>query len=145
VPDNSEKIKSLNRLLQGEYMAVESFNTFISKVEDENVKKAFQKVQRQHRQNIETLAGYIQDIGGQPHENLGLKGKMADMKVSMDFGLKAGAEEIIKKAVEGETQGVNMAEKVLRGNLDDKSRDIAGEILHRDRRSIEELNSLMKQ
>jgi hypothetical protein len=35
-----------------------------------------------------------------------------------------------------------MAEKVLRGSLDNKSRDIAGEILHRDRRAIDELNSL---
>jgi uncharacterized protein (TIGR02284 family) len=142
VPDNSKTVKSLNRLLQGEYMAVESFNNFISRAKDENVKKAFQEVQKQHRQNIEILAGYIQDIGGQSRENLGMKGKMADVKVNMDLGLRADTDEIIKKAVEGETQGVNMAEKVLRGSLDDKSRDIAGEILHRDRRAIDELNSL---
>jgi uncharacterized protein (TIGR02284 family) len=142
VPDNAERIKALNRLLQGEYMAVESFNTFIFKAKDENVKKTFQEVQKQHRQNIKTLASYIQDIGGKPRENLGIKGKMADMKVSMDFGVKAGTNEIIKKAVEGETLGVNMAEKVLRGNLDDKSRDIAGEILHRDRSSVDKLNNL---
>jgi len=36
-----------------------------------------------------------------------------------------------------------MAEKVLRGELDDKSRDIAGEILHKDRKSIEELKNLL--
>jgi uncharacterized protein (TIGR02284 family) len=142
LPDNTKKVKSLNRLLQGEYMAVESFNTFISRTKDENVKKIFQAVQKQHRKNIEKLAGYIQDIGCRPHENLGIKGKMADMKVNIDLGLRGDTDEIIKKAVEGETQGVNMAEKVLRGSLDDKSRDIAGEILHKDRRSIDELNSL---
>ncbi len=142
--DNKETIKSLNQLLQGEYMAVESFNMFISKVEDENVKNTFQEIQKQHRQNIGTLASYIQNIGGQPHENLGIKGMMADMKVSMDLGLKTDTAEIIKKAVEGETQGVNMAEKVLRGNLDNKSRDIAGEILHKDRSSIDKLNRLIE-
>lgn len=114
MPDNTKKVKSLNRLLQGEYMAVESFNTFISRAKDENVKKTFQAVQKQHRKNIEKLAGYIQDIGGRPHENLGIKGKMADMKVNIDLGLRGDTDEIIKKAVEGETQGVNMAEKVLR-------------------------------
>ncbi len=36
---------------------------------------------------------------------------MADMKVSMDLGLKADADEIIKKALEGETKGVNMPKK----------------------------------
>ena len=74
---NTESVDALNQLLQGEYMAVESFNTFIAKV-----------------------------------------------------------------AIEGETKGVNMAEKVLRGNLDDKSRDIAGEILNKDRASIKRLMKL---
>ena len=144
VAKNKETISSLNQLLQGEYMAIESFNNFISKVEDDNnVKKTFQEIQKQHRQNINILADYIQDLGGRPHENLGMKGTMADMKVSMGLGLKADADEIIKKALEGETRGVNMAEKVLRGNLDNKSRDLAGEILQKDRSSIDKLNGLL--
>jgi len=32
--DKSKTIKALNELLQGEYMAVESFNNFISRIED---------------------------------------------------------------------------------------------------------------
>lgn len=140
---NKEIIKSLNQLLQGEYMAVESFNNFISRLEDEKVEQSFKEVQKQHRENIDKLASYIQDIGGRPEENLGLKGKMGDVKINMELGSNADTVEIIKKAVEGETQGVNMAEKVLRGDLDDKSRDIAGEILHKDRSSIDKLNSLL--
>jgi bacterioferritin len=142
VVDNKETIESLNKLLQGEYMAVEGFNTFIYRIEDEEIKKVFQEIQEQHRQNINKLANYIQNIGGRPHENLGMKGKMADINVNMDLGFKTDTAEIIKKAVEAETKGVNMAEKVLRGNLDDKSRDLAGEILHKDRSSIDKLNSL---
>ena len=38
---NKETIKALNELLQGEYMAVDSFNNFISRLEDENVKNTF--------------------------------------------------------------------------------------------------------
>lgn len=140
--NKTEITKSLNELLQGEYMAVESFNNFISKIEDESAKEVFQDIQKQHRENIDKLASYIQDIGGQPEENLGMKGKMADMKINMDLGSKADTNEIIEKAIEGETQGVNMAEKVLRGNLDNRSRDIAGEILQKDRGSIEKLKRL---
>jgi len=136
-------IKSLNQLLQGEYMAVEIFNNFISRTKNENMKQVFKKVQKQHRENIDKLASYIQDIGGKPEENLGIKGKKGDIKINMDLGSDADTYEIIEKAIEGETQGVNMAEKVLRGDLDDKSRDIAGEILHKDRKSIEELKNLL--
>ncbi|MGI6467919.1 MAG: DUF2383 domain-containing protein [Syntrophomonadaceae bacterium] len=124
-------------------MAVESFNNFIFRLEDENVKQAFKEVQEQHRENIDKLASYIQDIGGQPDENLGMKGKMGEMKLNMDLGSKTDTDEIIKKAIEGETKGVNMAEKVLRGNLDERSRDIAGEILQKDRNSIEKIKNLL--
>ncbi|NLW23249.1 MAG: DUF2383 domain-containing protein [Tissierellia bacterium] len=141
--NNSETIKSLNQLLQGEYMAVESFNNFISRLEDEKVKKVFQDIQKQHRENIDMLANYIQNIGGQPDENLGMKGKMGDIKLNIDLGSTSDNEEIIRKAIEGETQGINMGEEVLRGNLDDKSRDIAGEILKKDRESIDRLKELL--
>jgi uncharacterized protein (TIGR02284 family) len=140
---DTETIESLNQLLQGEYMAVESFNNFIFKLEDENVKQTLKEVQKQHRENIDKLASYIQDIGGQPNENLGMKGKMGEIKLNMDLGSDVDTTEIIEKVIEGETQGVNMAEKVLRGDLDDRSRDIAGEILHKDRKSIEKIKSLL--
>jgi len=140
---NTETIESLNQLLQGEYMAVESFNNFIFRLEDEDVKHTFKEVQKQHRENIDKLASYIQDIGGQPDENLGMKGKMGEMKLNMDLGSETDTDEIIKKAIEGETKGVNMAEKVLRGDLDDRSRDIAGEILNKDRNSIEKIKNLL--
>ena len=75
-----ELIKSLNELLQGEYMAIESFNNFISRLKDENIKTTFQDIQKQHRKNTETIANYIQNIGGRPDENLGIKGKMGDIR-----------------------------------------------------------------
>ena len=78
-------------------MAVESFNNFISKLEDEDVQQAFKEVQKQHRENIGKLASYIQDIGGQPNENLGMKGKMGEIKLNMDLGSRTDANEIIKK------------------------------------------------
>jgi uncharacterized protein (TIGR02284 family) len=141
---NTKSTKSLNQLLQGEYMAVESFNNFISRLKDENVKKTLQEVQKQHRENIDKLASYIQSIGGKPDENLGMKGYMGEMMLNMDLGSSSDMEEIVKKAIEGETKGVNMAEKVLRGDLDDRSRDIAGEILEKDRKSIEKLKKLLR-
>lgn len=38
-----------------------------------------------------------------------------------------------------------MAERALRGNLDHKSRDMAGEVSHKDRKSICQLNSLLNK
>lgn len=139
--NKEELVKSLNKLLQGEYMAIESFNNFISRLKDESTKTTFQDIQKQHRKNTEILASYIQNIGGRPDENLGLKGKMGDIMINMELGSSVDYE-VIKKAIEGETKGVNMAEKVLRGNLDNESRNLAGEILQYDRESIKKLQEL---
>ncbi|MDD2447156.1 MAG: DUF2383 domain-containing protein [Tissierellia bacterium] len=141
--NNTEEIKSINELLQGEYMAIESFNNFISRLEVGNTKDVFQDIQKQHRENVDVLAMYIQNAGGQPDENLGMKGKMGDFKLNMELGSLSDANQVIEKAIEGETQGVNMAEKVLRGRLDDKSRELAGNILENDRQSIERLKNLL--
>ncbi|MDD4564784.1 MAG: DUF2383 domain-containing protein [Eubacteriales bacterium] len=141
--NDTDAMRSINTLLQGEYMAIESFNNFISRLEDGNVKNTFQDIQKQHRGNVDILATYIQNAGGQPDENLGIKGIMGDIKLNLDLSSQSDAKEVIKKAIEGETKGVNMAEKVLRGKLDDKSRKLAGEILENDRESIEKLKNLL--
>lgn len=140
--EKSEIIKSLNELLQGEYMAVESFNNFISRMEDERAKAIFKEVQTKHRDNIAVLADHIQNIGGQPDENLGMKGKMAEMMLNMKLNFK-DTNEVIEKAIEGETQGVNMAEKILRGNLDDEARTLTELVLDSDRDSINKLKSIL--
>jgi bacterioferritin len=135
---------SLNKLLQGEYMAVNSINTFISRIADEHVKKVFQDVQDNHRDNIKTLATYIQSLGGYPEENIGLKGKMATMKIDLEIGREPDPSKVLQKALKGERNGINMAEKVLRGKLDDQSRDLAGEILHKDRVQLDKLQNAVK-
>ena len=48
IVSNKRTIEALNQLLQGEYMAVESFNNFISRLEEGNVKQAFIAVSYTH-------------------------------------------------------------------------------------------------
>ena len=108
--DNKETIKVLNQLLQGEYMALESFNLFISRMDDENIKDELLQIQKEHRNNIETLSNYILDVGGKPEENTGMKGKMGDMMLSNQLGPTSDANEVIEKAIDGETKGINKTE-----------------------------------
>lgn len=138
----SETLKTLNQLLQGEYMSVDAFNTYISKSDEKDVKETFQNVQDRNRENIKTLASYIQNEGGKPDENVGLKGKFAEMKINMELRSGTRNSDIVKRSIEGMTRGINMAEKVLRGKLDDESRHLVGEILENDRRSVDELRTL---
>ncbi|WP_079490250.1 DUF2383 domain-containing protein [Maledivibacter halophilus] len=136
---SKETIKALNKLLQGEHMAVEAFNSYIDEIDDKDMKRTFQEVQNQHRENMTVLSNYIQDLGHKPDEKLGLKGVMGDLMVNMDLAGDTDPSYVVNKAIKGESQGINMAEKVLRGRLDDKSRNLAGEILRKDRESLSKL------
>ncbi|SHK20421.1 DUF2383 domain-containing protein [Paramaledivibacter caminithermalis] len=137
-----ETVKALNKLLQGEHMAIEAFNIYINEVDDEYMKKTFQKIQNQHRDNMTVLSNYIQDLGYKPDEKLGLKGVMGDFMVNMELAGDTDSSYVINKAIKGENQGINMAEKVLRGKLDQTSRTLAGEILKKDRESLSKLEEL---
>ena len=140
-----ESVKSLNQLLQGEHLAVDSLNVFISKTEDEDVKKALQHLQNHHRENIAALAKYIQSLGGKPQENLGMKGTMAETMLNLEFSKKADSVDIIEKVIEGETKGINMAEKVLRAALDDESRRFVEKILDQDRKHLDQFQTQVSQ
>ncbi|RBP35562.1 PA2169 family four-helix-bundle protein [Garciella nitratireducens] len=137
-----EIIHSLNQLIQGEYMSIEAFNIYISKVQDAKVKQIFQQVQNQHRENIKNLSHYIQELGGQPDENIGLKGSMAQMKINIQTSPKIAPSDYIKKSIEGMTKGITMIEKLLRGDLDQTSRKLVEKVLQKDRASIEQLKNL---
>lgn len=141
--DNKEKIKVLNELLQGEYMALESFNLFLSRIGDHDASNTLMEVQKEHRNNIERLSNYILEIGGKPEENTGMKGRMGQMMLRQQLGSSSDVNEVIEKAIDGETKGINKTEKILRGNLDEESRNITGQILQNDRNSIDKLRNLL--
>lgn len=139
---DKKELSSMNKLLQGEHMAVEAFNTYIDKLQNANDKKVFEEVQNQHRDNMSTISNYIQDSGYKPNEKLGLKGTFSEAMVNMQIRDGSSRTKIINKAIEAETKGINMAEKSTRGNLDDSSRQIIGDILHQDRMSLDKIRTL---
>ncbi len=139
---NKKELSSLNKLLQGEHMAIEAFNTYIDKLEFSSDKKVFEEVQNQHRENMSTISNFIQDAGHKPNEKLGLKGTYGEAMVNMQIRDGTSRSTIISKAIEGETKGINMAEKATRGTLDDSSRHLIGDILEQDRMSLDKIRNL---
>lgn len=135
-------VKTLNSLLQGEQMGVESFNTLINKVHNPNLKKSFQSMQKDHREHSALLAKRIQDLGGKADENLGFKGFMSDAMLSMDITSNDSDKHILDKAYEGVDKGVKMAEETARGDLDIQSRSLVEEILSTDKRHLSMMDEL---
>lgn len=134
--NNNKSINTLNQLLQGEQMGVDSFNVIIDKIESQDIKNSFQQMQEDYRTHSTQLAKRIQDLGGQPNEKLGLKGVMADAMLNINLSVNDDDMHVLNKAIEGVGKGVSMSEEIAKGDLDPQSTTLVKKILAEDRKHI---------
>lgn len=140
--ENKDTAKALNQLLQGEHMAIEVFDKFISKADSNSVKRTFIEVKKFHRENIENLGRHITNMGAKPRHTKGLSGKIGELMLDIELMGKKDSKHLVEKAIEGVYKGINKAEQITRGNLDNDSRILVGNVLKKDRNSLMMLQNL---
>ncbi|MFZ5986716.1 MAG: ferritin-like domain-containing protein [Bacillota bacterium] len=135
-------IKELNSFLKGHYMAIHGYERFIQHVKDPQIKDELQRIQQDHKKHSAQVAERIQNLGGLPVDGVGMMGSMAETMNN----LKGSADDtkfILKDAMASEDKGIQMAEEVVKGDLDPESRKIIEEILDADRKHVKQLNKLI--
>lgn len=134
-------IDKLNEFLEGNYMAIHTYDHYIFHADDPNVKQVLQEIQQNHKEHAAMIAKRIQDIGGMPVHDVGLKGKMVEM-TSKIKGTK-DTVSILKDAISGESRGIETSKKILQDVLDEKSLELVKEILKRDEEHIKILKKYL--
>lgn len=135
-------VKELNAYLKGEYMAIKSYEGFMERIKDSAMKEELQNIQRDHKRHAVKVTERISDLGGKPVKGAGLMGKMSDMKNL----IKRNSDDtkfIIKDAERGEYRGVQMAEEIVKGDLDPESQKLIKDILNEDRSHVGKLSSFV--
>jgi bacterioferritin len=140
---NEVIIEELNTLLRGTYMGIRSFEHYIQKVEDEELKRVFQSMQQDVKLNAQKLAQQIQNLGGVPADGEGLSGSMHSFMHNVM--LSDDTSEIIEDALKGlDHYGIQYSEELVRGDLDPKSRRLAEEVIDTNRRQIVQLRHYLQ-
>lgn len=134
-------IEELNEFLEGNYMAIHTYDQYIFHCDDEKTKQLLQKIQQQHKEHATMIAERIQNLGGLPIHDVGLKGKMVEMATKIK-GTK-DTISLIKDAISGETRGIETSKKILDGDLDEESLRIVKEILKRDKDHVKLLKNYL--
>jgi bacterioferritin len=139
---NETIIEELNTLLRGTYMGIRSFEHYIQQAEENELKKVFQSMQQEVKQNAQRLAERIQNLGGVPADDEGFSGSIHSyMHKAM---LPNDTKEMIEDAVKGLDQyGVQYSEELVRGDLDPESRQLAEKVIDISRKQIEQLQHLL--
>jgi bacterioferritin len=133
---NDTVIEELNTLLRGTYMGIRSLEHYIQKVDDDDIKKIFQSMQKDTKLDAQKLAERIQNLGGVPADDEGFSGSMHSFmhKVMLSDDVNA----LLDDAIHGmEQYGVQYAEELVKGDLDPISQQLAEQVIDTNRRNAE--------
>lgn len=139
---NSDVIKELNTFLEGNFMAIHTYEKYISHLDDDKLKQVFQEIQQNHKRHAAMIAERIKKLGGQPVDDLGLMGRMVQLVQALKGPTKDPAH-ILKDALVGEQRGIEKSRELLQGDLDQESLSLVKNILAADQQHIELLNKLL--
>ncbi|AHD05320.1 hypothetical protein ERIC2_c14940 [Paenibacillus larvae subsp. larvae DSM 25430] len=131
---------TLNEFLEGNYMAVHAYERYIEQVEDPKIKKGLQTIQQDHKQHALKIAEQIQNLGGVAVDGVGLAGTISEWFQKIKGDQKT--EEVLQAALKGEEKGIESTEKLVRGDLDERSLELVRWVLNEDRRHIKQLKQL---
>ncbi|MBY0154201.1 MULTISPECIES: DUF2383 domain-containing protein [Cytobacillus] len=134
--------KPLNKLLQGQYMGIHSYEEFIKNLDDASpLRSRFIMIQKDLKHHAELLSERIQELHGTPATSEGVIGKIEQF-ISQIFDHPQGEKDILKHAIKGENlYGIKMTEKLVRDKLDEKSMSLVHQILDNQREHVDYLKS----
>jgi bacterioferritin (cytochrome b1) len=138
-------VSTLNDLLKGEEMAINSYAKFIQETTDETLKNKFKEIQKEHNEHAKLISERILDLSGTPKQGTGMAGVMADVKYAFESMTRRSNHEILKDAWHGEDQGVAMSEKIADDKLDEESKKLIHHIVQHDHEHIKSLEKLLDQ
>ncbi|OLO37123.1 rubrerythrin family protein [Alkalihalophilus pseudofirmus] len=135
-------VEELNTLLRGTYMGIHSFEHYIQELDQADLKENFQAMQQELKENSSKIAERIQNLGGVPADSEGVSGSLHSFMHKVM--LPHDTQKIIEDAIEGmDKYGVQYSEKLVRGDLDDTSKQMVEEVINTNRKHVEKLRQLL--
>lgn len=141
---NTNTIKALNEFLEGNYMAIHAYEDFIEHIDHPQIKKSLQEIQQGHKEHAAKISERIQNLGGVPVNDVGLKGKMVEFMKNFT-STSHGTNEILKDALKGEERGISVSRDLVKGDLDTESLQIVQSILNHDEKHVELLHQFIQE
>ena len=131
-------VEELNTLLRGQYMGIRSFEHYIQKLDDGEMRRDFQRMQQEMKENAARIAERIQNLGGVAADDEGVSGSMHSFMHKLT--IPDDPQGIVRDALHGtDDYGVHYAEELIKGDLDPESRKIAEQVIDGNRKQAERL------
>lgn len=134
--------KELNALLKGQYMGIHAYDEYIYRTKDKFVKRELQNIQMDHKKHAAMIAKRVQDLGGKPVNDEGIKGSV--MQAMFKPFMPNTPDKLLAGSLKAEAYyGVEISEEIVKGDLDPFSRRIVHRVLNENRRHVRRLKKLV--
>ncbi|MBU3181746.1 DUF2383 domain-containing protein [Clostridium psychrophilum] len=140
---HSENIKSLNFILESEYIAINTFDELIEHANNENIKNQLQTIQQAHRQHASQISTKIQNIGGNPPDSIGIEGVISETISNIKHIGTNDTASFLKEALQGEYTGIKTINELLITNADPNNSQLLNTIITQHQANIDSLNNII--
>lgn len=123
---NEMIVDSLNKYLQGVYMAIDTFNHYLSMAEEEDTKKVILNIYMYYKESAILVIDRICDLNGQNQDDTGFIGKVTEVFTNIKDKLTVKCDDnLLTEAYKSIETGLQMGHKFINeNNLDPISREL---------------------
>lgn len=142
---HDDAVDNLNRCLRGEISAAQTYRMALDKIDDpgpdETEAQRLRDIHREHGEAAQLIRGRIESLGGEADDDSGAWGAWA--KTVQGTADLLGDTAALQAIRSGEEHGLNSYERALDSELDPDSRALLDQLAIRQRRHINELDTMM--
>jgi len=132
----------LNKILQGEHMAIKQYQAYIGELTDGPIRNHLTAILTDHKEHATRISYYIQTNGGKVEEGAGFIGIMADWKTRlMNLG-EAEPMKILERLYDGEDKGLARAVQYSEQYLSSAEKEVLEPIFSDEHDHLKQLQSI---
>lgn len=133
----------LNTVYNGEQMAVDVYERIIKDVKDVELKQDLSKLMQDHLKHMQDIEVYMDFAGIKPSGEIPFADMFVSFKLMFENQFKTD-DEILKTAAQGERMGIDTYRKIYPVIKNREARELLENIINKDQRIAERLDSLAK-
>ncbi|MHB8075284.1 DUF2383 domain-containing protein [Desulfosporosinus fructosivorans] len=132
----------LNKILQGEHMAIKQYQAYIGELTDGPLRNHLTAILTDHKEHATRISYYIQTNGGQAEEGAGFIGIMADWKTHLANLGEAEPMKILEHLYDGEDKGLARAVQYSEQYLSSAEKEVLEPIFSDEHDHLKQLQNL---
>ena len=132
----------LNKILQGEHMAIEQYQACIDALQDSPLRNHLTAILSDHKKHATRLSYYIQTNGGHVKEGSGMVGMIADWKTRLSNLGEISPNEMLDHLYSGEDKGLARAVQYSEQSLSSAEKEVLAPIFSEEHDHLKQLQDL---